>query len=223
MTLSAFCLVVRLNCKLSLSCTVLTLSKSIDLIWFGVLYSWLMYVCLSIESSDRSECVKETNTPIDAPTHILHQSSLESLRRVIDFDNSDKRMTLADDSKYRCTPNGDIPYLEYVWVSQHYSLSSCPPCWVHPVQLLLQFSGSFSLSSCLHGLELSGNKSSLPTVMSIRCNSPHWHRWNPSSSDDVCGYFHDKVKIVAIKGTIYRYNILDVRTINISFYTFSDW
>jgi hypothetical protein len=161
-------------------------------------------------------------------TRTVNPTSLESLRRVINFEEAEDNLEPASGKvKENRTPGVDstsnalgVLSLDYAYVSQHHSVSYYPPCWSHPVQLLLQFCNSKAFLSHFNGLRKSDtltvgaestcNRSSLvmlplPTAMPLRCPAPHLHRWNPSPSDDVCGYFHDKVKVVAIKGTIYRY------------------
>lgn len=149
-------------------------------------------------------------------TRRVNPASLEGLRRVISFEPDDSCKPASEDSGTQGVDvNSFVPSLEYTFVSQHHSVSFYPSRWSQPVQLLLQFRNSTAFLSHLNGLRKSDNQSPsgkstlvllpLPEAMPLRCPASHLHRWNPSASSDVCDYFHDKVKVVAIRGTIYRY------------------
>jgi hypothetical protein len=126
---------------------------------------------------------------------------LLNLRRVIDF--SDCADNVPQPIRSVCYDEStiSIPAHEYGWVTQHFTLASFPDCWSHPVNALLDF--------CSHKRTMqTSSKASvscdLPKAMPLRCSSPHLHRWNPTLSDDFCSYFHSKVQVIAIRGTVYR-------------------
>lgn len=156
-----------------------------------------------------------------AQTRRVNPTSLESLRRVISFEPDDSCKPASENNRTQDVDiTSGVPSMEYTFVSQHHSVLFYPSCWSQPVQLLLQFRNSNAFLSHLNGLrkseafrvskESSCDKSNLvllplPEAMPLRCPAPHLHRWNPSASSDVCDYFHDKVRVVAVRGTIYRY------------------
>ncbi|XP_068858149.1 uncharacterized protein C5orf34 homolog isoform X2 [Aphelocoma coerulescens] len=114
---------------------------------------------------------------------------------------------------------------EYTWVTQRWTVSSCPEEWKYPLSLALQCCNlhtvknvmkTYEKNSCtavesdiLADPETHETVSRLPTALPLSCRAPHLHRWTFCDffqNEDMEKYsFPQLIHVVWCQGVFYRF------------------
>ncbi|XP_042681894.1 uncharacterized protein C5orf34 homolog [Centrocercus urophasianus] len=115
---------------------------------------------------------------------------------------------------------------EYTWVTQRWSVSSCPEEWKYPLSLALMCYSLHTVKNALKTCEEKNHTSAgadvsqdpktyeavsrLPAALPISCRAPHLHRWSfcdfflQNNQDSEKFSYPQLIQIVWCKGVFYR-------------------